>query len=294
VTQLDLFFDSRAVMLANEVADRLVARDAQGAGSALAALEREDAAHPAAAALRVLVQFASDWDLPAEQPSDIARAAARLEEHIAPGAAHLLKERARAFVRPYYLELAATAARLPYDPGYPRAHPAFLLQQAGDFAASERAVLKMPAWKRTPDALRWLTLARHRLRGLAVARATLFALCWSAPARAAGLVGELADEALQRDWDAFVASDWSATPDPEVPAWFAAWYLIQHPAAAGDLELASCCPGAASDAARLVARILDREREGSSTALVHLRRRLRDLNGDLFALYMQRRTVFHR
>ncbi|HXV07087.1 MAG TPA: hypothetical protein VD791_03600 [Burkholderiales bacterium] len=39
---------------------------------------------------------------------------------------------------------------------------------------------------------------------------------------------------------------------------------------------------------------LDREREGSSRALIGLRQRLRDLNRDLFALYMQRRTVFHR
>ena len=294
MAQLDLFLDSRAVMLANEAAERLLARDAQGAASALAELEREDPAYPAAGALRALVQFAWEGEPPARRAFDIARAAARLEEHIAPAASLALGGRGLAFVERYYLDLAAVAAQLAYDQAHPKAHAAFLLQRGGDFAASEQAALGIPDWEDIPEALEWLTAARHRLRGFGAARPTLFALCWLAPRRAAGLVANLGDELLERDWDAFSSSDWTATPDAEVPAWFPAWYLVQHHAAAADLEVASSHPSPACAAARLVASILDREREGSSTLLVGLRQRLRDLNSDLFALYMQRRTVFHR
>lgn len=294
MAQLDLFLDSRAVILANETADRLLARDARGAASALAAMEREEPVHPAATPLSVLVQFAEDWEPPAQRTVDIARAATRLEERIAPAASLALGMRGLAFVQGYYLELAAAAARLPYDPAYPQAHAAFLLQRGGDFAASEQAALGIPGWEDTPDALRWVTVARHRLHGLGAARPTLFALCWLAPRHVARLVAELGDAALERDWDAFESSDWTATPDAEVPAWFPAWYLVQHPAAAADVTLASAHPSPACAAARLVASILDREREGNSRVLLGLRQRLRDLNSDLFALYMQRRTVFHR
>lgn len=294
MAQLDLFLDSRAVVLANEAVDRLLARDTRGAASALAALEREDPAYPAAGALSVLVQFACEWEPPARQAFDIARAAGRLEEHIAPAAALALRQRGREFVQRYYLELAAAAAQLPYDPDYPQAHPAFLLQRGGDFAASEQAALGMPGWEDTPDALSWLTVARHRLRGLGAARPTLFALCWMAPRSVAQLIAELGDEVLGRDWEAFGSFDWSSTPEAELPAWFPGWYLVQHPAAAPDVEAAGSCPSPACTAARLMASTLDREREGSSKVLVGLRQRLRDLNSDLFALYMQRRTVFHR
>ncbi len=189
MAQLDLFLDSRAVMLAKEAAECLLARDAQGAASALAELKREDPAYPAAGALSLLLQFASEWQPLPRHAFEIARAAGRLED-IAPAASLALGERGRPFVQRYHLELAAAGAALPYDQAHPEAHPA--------------------------------------------------------------------------------------------------------PAAAADVETASSHPSPACTAARLVASILDREREGSSQVLIGLRRRLRDLNDDLFALYMQRRTVFHR
>jgi hypothetical protein len=144
-------------------------------------------------------------------------------------------------------------------------------------------------------ALCWLTLARHRLRGLSAARPTLFALAWCAPGRVSRLVADLGDDALERDWDAFESSDWPATPQAELPAWFPAWYLIQHPAAAPELMVAADAQqSAAGAAAQLLVRILDSEKDGNSRRLVRLRQQLRDLNADLFSLYMARRTVFHR
>lgn len=293
-TQLDLFLDSRAVVLANEVGERLLARDAAGAESALFELERAGGDHPALAALGLLVQFAVDWQPPPTHIPDLARAVARVEQQVAPAASLALGTRGVALVQNYYRDLAAAAVGLPYDPAHPSAHAAYLWQRCGDFAASEQAAQRIPHWQETPDALHWCSMARYGLRGLIAARPTLFALAWRAPGQVDRVVAELADDALERDWRAFESCDWPATPQAELAAWFPAWYLTQHPAAAADIALAGSHDSAAGRATQLLVRILDLEHDGNSRELLHLRKGLRDLSPDIFSLYMARRTVFHR
>jgi len=292
--QLDLFLDSRAVVLANEVGERLLARDAAGAESALFALERDASDHPGLAALGILVQFACDWQPPPKHLGEITRSVARLEQQVAPAASLALGDRGVALAQSYYRDLAAASVGTPYDPEHPSAHAAHLWQRCGDFTASEQAAQGIPGWQETPDALHWCSVARYALRGLTAARPTLFALAWRAPGRLDRLVAELADPALERDWRAFESCDWRATPQAELAAWFPAWYAMQHPAAAADVALAGSYDSPASSAAQLLVRILDLEREGSSRELLHLRQRLRDITPDLFSLYMAHRTVFHR
>ena len=292
--QLDLFLDSQAVVLANEVGERLLARDAAGAESALYALEREGSDHPGLAGLRILVQFACDWQPPAKHFAKIARSVARLEQQVAPAASLALGNRGTALVQSYYRDLAAAAVGAPYDPEHLSVHAACLWARCGEFAASEQAALSIPGWQETPDALHWCSVARCALTGLAAARPTLFALAWRAPGRLDRLVAELADAALGRDWHVFESCDWPATPHAELGAWFPAWYVMQHPAASADIALAGSHSSPAGSAAELLVRILDRERDGNSRELLHLRKRLRDLSSDLFSLYMAHRSVFHR
>ena len=149
-------------------------------------------------------------------------------------------------------------------------------------------------WSETPDALHWLTVARYRLRGLDAARGSLFALAWRQPDRLATVLAELADELLDRQWQAFQrACDWDDILEADLPSWFPAWYLVEHPAAGkalADATFPNCAP---AEAARLLLHLFDVERQGNSRTLVEVRARLRSLNPELFSLYMARRTVRH-
>jgi hypothetical protein len=81
-----------------------------------------------------------------------------------------------------------------------------------------------------------LTVARYRRHGLAAARPTLFALAWHAPQRLAAVRAELADELLEREWHAFErACEWGSVAEAELPAWFPAWFLVEHPVAEKEL-----------------------------------------------------------
>ncbi|HET8832003.1 MAG TPA: hypothetical protein VFN86_08015 [Casimicrobiaceae bacterium] len=164
--------------------------------------------------------------------------------------------------------------------------------RCGDWEQAEVAALAIPGANEIPDALHWLTVARHRLRGLPAARPTLFALAWRDPPRFAGLIDDLQDEALERDFKRFNdACEWTNTAVTELSAWFPAWHLLEHPAAAADLDPSEGSTAPPVRAARLVARILERERQDDWKALVALRDQLRRLSVDLFSLYMARREV---
>lgn len=292
--QLDLFLESRAVVLANEVKRSLLGRDAVRAISQTAELEREAPDYPALVSLSTLARFLRDWKPPEPSTAEIARRVSQLEAEAEPAAKLSLDTEAQVFLNGFYRELAAAARELAYDPAQPKGHPALLLQRCGDFAGSEAAALAIANWRRTPDALQWLTMARHRLRGLSAARPTLFALAWHDPGRLAPLIAELGDEALERDFRAFEsACDWTGTTEESRPTWFPAWYLVEHPASAADLDLTGAPDGPATSAASLLVHILDLERQGSSRTLVDLRGRLRGLDFDLFDLYMARRRVLH-
>jgi hypothetical protein len=132
-------------------------------------------------------------------------------------------------------------------------------------------------------------LARHRLRDLAAARPTLFALAWRAPARLGAVLDALADTTLDRDWRQFQRdADWDL-PDEEIPAWFPAWYLVEHPAASSDAGLAWADRGP-SRAAQLLRELHAQERNADVRKLPPLRARLREVNQGLFDFYMRQRT----
>jgi hypothetical protein len=167
-----------------------------------------------------------------------------------------------------------------------------LLLQAEKFTEAERAASSIADWAHMPDALYWVTVARYRMHDLPAARGTLFALAWHAPTRLEPLLGDLDEQILWRDWRAFeTAAEWEQTAD--LPAWFPAWYVMEHPAAAQDVALALTPDTPAAQAARLMIKLLELERQGNSQALAQCRARLRTLNAELFALYMSRRTVRH-
>jgi hypothetical protein len=292
--QLDLFLDSQAVMLANEAVGALSARDASGAAAALERLEREGPDHPALPALRVLAGGLAGWCKPGADPQAIARAVRWVDDELAPAARQVLGAAAPTFVAGFFSELAEAARGVVYEPAHAAAHRAGLCLRCGEWAEAEEAARAIPGMARNPDALQWLSVARYRRDGLAAARPSLFALAWHAPERLAAVRAELADELLEREWAAFErACEWASVADAELPAWFPAWLLLEHPVVGKELNDAACPDLPAANAARLLVALFDLERQGNQRRLIGERERLRRLNPELFALYMARRTVRH-
>lgn len=291
-TQLDLFLDSHAVVAANEIAAALLACDVVLASTCLDDARRQGHEHPELPALAKLTQALSEWRAPARDAPAIAEAVIRLDTEMLPAAASALGAQACRFIAHFFAELGQTAQGLAYVPAYPEAHCAALCLRAGDAEAAEQAAMTIPGWVELPDALYWVTIARHRLRGLEAARVTLFAFAWRDPRRMEQLLAQLEDEVLERDWRAFeTASDWESISELSLPAWFPAWYVMEHPAVASSLDPARFPDADPAEAARLLVHLLELEKQGNSRALVASRERLRRLNAEFFELYMARRKV---
>ena len=290
--QLDLFLDSRAVMLANEAVDALSARDAARAPASLDRLRREGPDHPALPALETLASALAGWRKPDTDPAAIIRAVQWLDNEIAPAAGRALGPAAQAFVGGFFRDLAGAARALPYEPARATAHRAWLCLRCGEWEEAEEAARAIPGATRNPDALHWLCVARYRRYGLAAARSSLFALAWHAPQRLPSILAELDDELLDRDWQAFDrASEWESVQESERPAWFPAWYLLAYPVVGKELSDAASPDTPPADAARLLVELAELERQGNQRKLVGQRERLRRLSPDLFSLYMARRAV---
>lgn len=290
--QLDLFLDSRSVVLANEAIAALVARDAERASSSVARLRCEAPDDPHLPAFATLAHALGQWRKPARDTATIADTVSWLEDEIRPVATQVMGPAARAFLDAFFRELAEAACGFDYDPARPATHRAWLCLRCGDWAGAEEAALAIPRPHRCPDALHWLCVARHRSRGLAAARSSLYALAWLEPPRLASLLADLGDESLTQDWRAFErASEWESIEESELPAWFPAWYLLAHPGAGTELDdvVFPDCPPA--QAARLARRLVELERQGNWKELTTQREQLRELSADLFALYMAHRSV---
>jgi hypothetical protein len=293
--QLDLFADSRGTELANAVIAALAARDAAAAAAAVADLRRHDPGNAHLPGLTSLAEAVSGWRTPPADRDAIVGCVERLDAEIAPTARRELGAGAEAFATTFFRELADVALALPYLPTHPAASRAFLCLRCGDWAGAEQAALAMPQASTTPDALLWLAIARYRQHGLAAARRALFALAWHAPHRFDAARAELHDELLDRDWRRFVAAcEWNEIRDGELPAWFPAWYLIEYPAVAADLDYFDAPSSGAAETARLLNHIFGLETRGDWRQLARERDKLRRRNADLFALYMARRSVQHR
>ena len=290
--QLDLFLDSRAVTLANEAIDAVATRDAARAAASVNKLRREAPDSSSLPALETLAGALAAWRRPATDAAAIVRAVEWLDEEILPAAGRALGSLAQAFVGAFFHELADAARGLAYEPARPAAHRAWLCLRCGEWADAEEAAHAIPGSAENPDALHWLCVARYRQGGLIAARTSLFALAWRAPGRVAPTLAELGDELLDRDWRAFErACEWESVEDAGLPAWFPAWYLLEHPVVGNDMDAADFPDSPPAAAARLLLHLVAMEKRGDWRKLAVQRERLRCLNPDLFALYMARRAV---
>jgi hypothetical protein len=290
--QLDLFLDSRSVVLANEAANALLARDAERSAKCVAELRALAPDHPNLECFEILSHALAEWRQPTSDVAEISLAIETVEFVLAPAARQALGPASALMLDALFRDLARASHGLPYDPTRARAYEAWLSLRCGDWAEAEAAALSIPRVAEVPDALHWLTVARYRQRGLAAARPTLFALAWYEPQRLAAVVGELADELLERDFRSFeCACEWADIEANALAAWFPAWYVLEHPGASKDLDDLEPPARAPAKAAKLLVRIFELERRADWRALVALREQLRLLSSDLFSLYMAPRVV---
>jgi hypothetical protein len=196
---------------------------------------------------------------------------------------------AAAWLAPLWAGLARRAATLPFQADCAGLHAAALWLQAGDFAAVADAVERIDSWRRIPAPLDWMAEARHRLGGLDASWALLAELAWLAPERFDALTRRVADPLLTRLRRQFDA-EFEGQGTADDLAWFPAWLLCEKPALAALLGQAP--PGlqrAPERAMRLLLDLLHLERQGRQHDLVAQRRRLRDLQPALYAIYMRSR-----
>lgn len=294
--QLDIFADSRDVVLRNGVLDQLQRRDGAAARAALEQLAAEYPGDGALAAMTVLVGELEH--APTASFADhaaLAVARCMLEEEVVPAARRVLSaQTVHAWLAPCWRSLARRATTLPYLAADADSHAAPLWLRAGDGAAASEAVERIESWWRIPAPLTWMTEARYRTGGLDAAWPLLAELAWLAPGRLAALLPGLSDaslDALRRRFDA----EFPGSGEVDDYTWFPAWLLVVKPALSSMLgEARVQRDQAASRATALLGEILRREHEGDQHELVSLRQELSWLHEGLFETYMATRKVQHQ
>jgi hypothetical protein len=289
--QLDLFADSRDVMLRNDVADALLRRDAPAARAAWQRLVGEYPDEPQADALqRLVVQMESGHPARFTSAAAACRAAADVDRLIVPAATAVLGDGSAAWIRPLWQALAQACAALPFQPAHTAGHAAALWLQAGCWREAADAVERIASWRRIPVPLAWMAQARYRLLGLDSAWPLLAELAWLAPQRFTALRPLLGDAPLNRLCKRFEAGFDGGDGGEADWMWFPAWAAIDQPTLVHPLGAAQTQRGHAPERALVLVReLIGYEHQGRQRDLVAGRKELRDLNAALFAAYMANR-----
>jgi hypothetical protein len=289
--QLDLFADSRNVMLRNDVLDALLRRDTSDVRQAWERLTGEYAADQTAPVAAILITALEDASTArfVDHPA-LAEACRVLVDEIVPAARRLFGEQAAgAWLAPCWRTLAQRAAALPFDADSSDHDAAPLSLPAGDSDTARQAIERRASWRRIPAPLAWMTEASYRSNDLDAAWSLLTELAWLAPVRCVALVsrlGEASLDALHRQFDAeFVGT--GETPDF---AWFPAWPLTVEPGLADRLRAAQVSRHVdAERATSMLWQILSLERQGRHHDLVERRQALHDLHPGLYVAYLKTR-----
>ena len=289
--QFDFFNDSHQVVLRNAVIDALVQADAQQATVALQALVAQYPDDFSVNPMQTLINalqtrstqaFASHAELAVART--ILQGDRRLAADRAMGA-----QNAAVWLQACWLELAQRAAALPYHAEHPQDHAAPLYLEARQWQAAQDAVDGIASWRKIPAPLSWMLQARLPLQGLTACWGLLAELAWLAPQRLHEVLEQIHEPQLHLLLRTF-SQVFEGQGNAEDLAWLPAWLLIERPALAS--ELTSAQPGqhtASEQAMRTMLHLLGYERQGQHNKVVQCRKTLRDLNPELFALYLQAR-----
>lgn len=295
--QLDIFNDSRDVMLRNDVVQALAQHDVSRAQSAWLALERdypEDDFLARAQLLLDALQARNQQDTAFAGHADLQSARRALLTVIEPAAQRLMgRAGAALWLRPFWGKLIERAAHVSFDAEFEFEHVAPMRLHLEDWQGALDAASGIESWRRRPAPLAWMVQAKLRLHGLRASWALLAELVWLAPKRLDALIQSSPEPTLQRLKDQFDARFEPQKEGADAAldlAWFPAWVLTEQPQYLGDLAQAQPAQHSAPEQAlRLLVNLLGLERQGRHRDIVNYRKSLRDLNGWLYGDYMKTR-----
>jgi hypothetical protein len=289
--QLDIFDDSRDVMLRNDVLSALQQYDAPAACTAVQILASEYPNDGNLADLGMLASVLDGRSSARVSDHDAAMRAYRLlTDDVQPCARRLFGERAgAAWLVPLWRELAQRVAALPFSASQPDAHAAPLYLLADMWTEAGDAVSGIESWRRIPTPLMWMAEARYRLDGLEAAWPLLAELAWLSPIRLDGLMTRLDDRSLNALLRTFNAR-FDGKGDVSDLEWFPAWILTEKAGLAPLLKRTQLSRDRGPEKAlKLMLRLLALEREGRHHELLDSRRELQTLHAGLYAAYMKAR-----
>lgn len=289
--QLDIFNDSRDVMMRNDVPSALQQYDAAAARRALHVLEND---YPEDDALVQLGLIADALEARSTAPfgdhRTVLDASHSLSTRLQPAVSCMFPRASLAgWLAPLWAELAGRAAALPFCAEHADAHSASLLLLAARWAEAEQAVLRIDSWRRIPAPLGWMAQARYRIDGLDAAWPLLIELAWLSPSLFDHLLGRLGDMSLGAMRRSFDAS-FDGEGDTGDPAWFPAWVLTEKSGLTPLFRQAeSTRRNAPERAFKLMLELLSLERQGRHHELLQTRRELQSLSAAVYAAYMKTR-----
>jgi hypothetical protein len=289
--QLDLFEDRRDLLRVNEVAAAIAGDRLAEAGAALARLEAEFPGHAGVGPARTLcAELRTRATTPFDDVGAALAARDALESRLAPAAQALLgADDAHRWRAARLRELAARAARLPWQATQPQAHAAGWYAAAGAWPEALAAATAIASWRLQPQPLAWAAEASWRHLGADAGWPLLAELAWLAPARAAALLTTLAATPDGRRLARWAAA-FEAELDGEDHAWFPAWLLVEQPLLAGPLATAQALRETPPERAfKTLLALLRLEGAGRGREVVEQRRVLRELHPGLFACYLKTR-----
>lgn len=286
--QLDLFAHSRDVMLRNDLIDALKSRHADACEQAFEALAAEYpddvTLDPAAHLISTLAtEFA-----PFANHEEATRIITVVERETQTHAVAVLGiAQALQWLRPIRQAIARAAEHLAYRADLTETHPGGLYLRSEDWAAAEHHIHRIANWRRIPCPLSWAVTACFHQHGLDRAWPLLTELAWLDAARFDTLAQSLPAPALRRLFKEYMREHASSFGDS---CWFPAWAVVAYPDLCAVVRGATTpIQSAPEQAFHAATSLLALERQGRHHEIIEQRKRLRTLNRELFAFYMQTR-----
>jgi hypothetical protein len=289
--QLDIFNDSREVMLRNDVVGAIDQLDAGAVAATLKKLAGEFPHDQALPALGVLADAVARQTASLFVNHEALRDASRvLMGDIESAALRMLgAQRGTEWLKGRWRNLAERSANLPFLTDESDLHAAMAWLRAGEWIVADQAATRIPSWRRIPAPLGWVAEARYRADGLDVVWALLSELAWMSPSHFERVSKTLADPSLTRLLREFDAN-FEGDGDVGDLAWFPAWSLTAKPGLAS--LLLGTLPSSQSEperGMRLLLHLLSLERQGRNAEMLDARKSLRSLRPSLYAAYMKTR-----
>ena len=279
--QLDLFMDATGVTLVNGVTGALKERNYAEARRLLERLFDADPGNSQLGDLELLVGATESLHLPVE---DTSADLDHLEQELAPLAGDKLGSGCRDFLAPFWQRLLKALQDEPFDPDHPKLHASYPAIQLEDWNLVKRSIESGRDWNGEPLLLRRYARACGRLQQNELAVSCWFRLCWRFPNQA-DAIGREAEPIWRSRWQRFMGLE------PELHSKdFPAWSLLDQPGFVPRLADKACitCTEAPEDYLVTTDLVMAGAAAIPAVDLIEQRRRLKDLNPNLFAHYLDR------